>query len=236
MFTSIPQNASVLNHLLIRKGYSKDRPFILPFPVSVTETIECPGRYEYPSTVIVRSIYPEGDTVVLVGEQDAEKTYQGKELISSKWTGVTKAVIDENPAPDDPFEREYVYWSIQPLMRPAVVNFAIEGDYYSIETHSKDEKVIHVNGYLWKDEHWAHTEVCWFIVPLKKFIKNYKKRGVEYTDEIYEQVKQSQTDFTDEAEAQECCQHYFNGGPADRLLGFSELTEDTPDGNYVNIN
>ena len=122
----------------------------------------------------------------------------------------------------------------------------IEADFYSIVEQS-GEKFIHINGYTYKSDstefitednpngtYWANLEVCWFVFTLAEFVKNYKEKGYEWVDEVYCDLNQYQGDLT-EREMTETINRYFDGHGADAYLDFSELTEDTPCGNYINI-
>ena len=112
----------------------------------------------------------------------------------------------------------------------------IEADFYSIENLGGD-KWIHINGYTYKrdGDEWGCVEVCWFRLPLYVFIHEYNLRGYDFVEEIYETRKQAQSNMSTELMT-DCCNKYFNGKPADAFLAFSELTTETPVGNYMNEN
>ena len=124
----------------------------------------------------------------------------------------------------------------------------IEGDFYSI-TSEDGVKYIHINGYTYKSSsneyvtpenpngvYWANLEVCWFIFKLSEFIAQYNEGGIDFINNCYEERNQYQGDLTEE-EMLDCINNrYFDGHPADGYIDFSELTEDTPEGNYINLN
>ena len=105
-----------------------------------------------------------------------------------------------------------------------------ELDFYSIYKRN-EKKEIHVFGYTYYGDKWNSLEVCWFIEELADFIKHLQN-DEEYVNTMYSELKQYQQDFSDE-ETVNCINHYFDGEPADYRLPFSEITMETPCGNYV---
>ena len=104
-------------------------------------------------------------------------------------------------------------------------------DFYSI-FEEDGVKYIHVHGYTYgSDGYWANMECCWFIERLDDFIA-HTKENEDYADEVYSDLKQYQGDHTAE-EIVDIINHYFDGNCADAFLDFSEITMDTPCGNYV---
>ena len=124
-----------------------------------------------------------------------------------------------------------------PITTPQEVEFFSVIDYIG-------EKCVHLHGYTYQtDDYWANMEACGIVVPLDDFIKEYKERGGDYTDELYEGSKQYQGDYTD-AEIVEVINHYYRDivfparednpeGMPDMWLGYGELTMDTPYGQYI---
>lgn len=118
------------------------------------------------------------------------------------------------------------------------------GDFYTI-TEQDGEKFIHIDGYTYKSDseefvsednpngiYWAHLQVCWFVYSLKEFIAKFKEKGAEFVEDNYCNLNQYQSDNTAE-QMTNAINHYFDGKPADAYLGFGEITESTPCGNYV---
>ena len=106
------------------------------------------------------------------------------------------------------------------------------------------EKCVHLHGYTYhSDTYWANMEACGIIVPIAEFIQEYKERGMEYVNELYECAKQYQGDY-DDAGIVEVINHYYRDivfparkdnpdGLPDRWVTYEELTEDTPYGQYI---
>ena len=106
-------------------------------------------------------------------------------------------------------------------------------------------KYIHVFGYTYKSDsleyvseenpngvYWANMMCCGFSEPLSEFVTKYKEETGNHVDDTYCECKQYQGDY-DEEGIINIINHYFDGKPADYYLPFSEITEDTPCGNYV---
>ena len=106
-----------------------------------------------------------------------------------------------------------------------------EYDFYSIERDYKGEKQIHVFGFTYFGDHWISAESCWFIEPLSEFVEHVKENE-NYVNEMYGEFKQYQYDLSEE-EATDCINKYFDGKCADYILPFTEITMETPCGNYV---
>jgi len=111
-----------------------------------------------------------------------------------------------------------------------------ELEFYSIE-NGKTGKNIHLMGYTYDSEcdngqgTWRLLEPCFVIVPIAEFIEGVKS-SEGYTDNLISEAKQYIEDM-DEQGVVECINEYFNGKPADYRLHYSEITIDTPCGNYV---
>ena len=106
-----------------------------------------------------------------------------------------------------------------------------EGDFYSI-----GKGTIHIWGYTYEGDAWELVEVTRVIIPLDEFVKNYKERGKDYINEIYDGCNQYQDDFHTDNEILKVINEFFDGKPADYFLDYAEITEETPDGNYVCLN
>ena len=132
-----------------------------------------------------------------------------------------------------------------PLTKPKEVEF------FSIYTRD-GIKYIHLWGYTYKSSsnefvtednpdgtYWANMEACGLEIPLEEYLAE----GYD-NDDLYEQAKQYQGDY-DEGGMTATINHYYNDivfsvdypakneGMPDAWLDYSELTMDTPDGNYI---
>lgn len=108
-----------------------------------------------------------------------------------------------------------------------------ELDFYSIELDHNGKKQVHVSGYVYgdtDDEYWRYVEVCFFIEPLEEFIKHVAEDS-DYVFKMMGEHKNYIDDLT-EKEVVETINNYF-GHPADYYLHYSEITIDTPCGDYV---
>lgn len=112
----------------------------------------------------------------------------------------------------------------------------MELEFFSIEDDSKGGKQIHILGYLYtegEDEgegEWRNVEYTGFIEPLEEFVKHYAEKD-NYVDDTASELKQYIGDLDDE-EVVDIINHYFNGHPADYELHYSDITMDTPCGDY----
>lgn len=113
------------------------------------------------------------------------------------------------------------------------VSEPIELDFYSIEMNDDGEKQIHISGFTEKGDEWRCIDVCWFIEPLEKFIKHVSELK-DYVEIKYATHTQYQDNLTED-ETVQTINEYFSGNPADYILSFSEITMDTPCGNYVSL-
>ncbi len=113
----------------------------------------------------------------------------------------------------------------------------MELEFYSIEDDGQGGKDIHVFGYLYAngedngEGEWRDVEYTGFIEPLEDFIRHYAEDD-SYVDNTAGDLNQYIGDCTDE-EVVDIINHYFCGHPADYRLPYSEITADTPCGNYV---
>ena len=137
---------------------------------------------------------------------------------------------------------EYQCWDISGLVKavytelPRKTRKPLTGDYYSVEQDKDGRKFVHIHAYfeIGPDKPYL-TELTWLREPLKKFVKEYGRDGQEYLDELYDWVTQYQTDYKDKKEALKAMSSFFDGGPADHILSFKELTGYTRPGHYINI-
>ena len=129
----------------------------------------------------------------------------------------------------------------KPVTKPVSV------DFFSVY-EDLGVKYIHIHGYTYDaEEYWANMEACGILFPLAEFLQEVEARNgevLEYVDELYQECKQYQGDYTAEGIV-EVINHYYrdivfacNGQPRgegnpDAYLDFTELTMDTPCGQYV---
>lgn len=111
-----------------------------------------------------------------------------------------------------------------------------ELEFYSIEEDGQGGKQVHLLGYTYGSEDngdgaWRGLEPCGILVPLDEFIKGVATED-DYTDRLICEAKQYEGDYTDEG-IMDYINHYFDGKPADYRLHYSDITMDTPCGNYV---
>lgn len=116
-------------------------------------------------------------------------------------------------------------------LRMAEVTEPQEMEFYSIEPDGKGGKQIHVLGYCYHEGCWHNVEYTGFIEPLQEFI-DHLKEGEDYVDNRASGLTQYVGDYND-GEMTDIINDYFNGHTADRRLAYSEITIDTPCGDYV---
>lgn len=114
----------------------------------------------------------------------------------------------------------------------------LDTELYSIEEDGDGNKTIHILAYLYLSDSYPDkkdyrlVEFTFLEMPLNEFIQKYRENGKQYVDETEEEYKQYIKDLTEE-EAVNAYWQYFDEKPG-LILPFSELTPDTPVGNYVN--
>ena len=111
-----------------------------------------------------------------------------------------------------------------------------EVEFYSISCNEGGIKYIHIFGYSYIGEDngegpWRNVEYTGFIEPLQEFIEHLKANE-DYVDNTAANLNQYMGDYTDEG-MRDIMNCYFNGHRADRLLNYSEITMDTPCGDYM---
>lgn len=112
----------------------------------------------------------------------------------------------------------------------------MELEFYSIDPDGKGGKEIHIGGFLYTNGEdygegaWRIVDYSFFIEPLEEFIRHYAEEE-NYVDNTASGLKQYIGDKTDE-EAVKIINNYFDGHPADYVLHYSDITIDTPCGNY----
>lgn len=112
-----------------------------------------------------------------------------------------------------------------------------EMEFYSIEPDGQGGKQIHVWGYCYTEGDdqgegpWRNVEYTGFIEPLQEFI-DHLRENENYVDDTAADVKQYIGDYTDDGMV-DVINHYFCGHTANRRLHYSEITIDTPCGDYI---
>lgn len=112
-----------------------------------------------------------------------------------------------------------------------------EMEFFSIEDDGHGGKQIHILGYCYTegedngDGPWRNVEYTWFIEPLQEFIEHLKQ-DEDYVDNHASELTQYIGDHTDE-EIVDIINHYFCGHTANAVLHYSDITIDTPCGDYV---
>jgi hypothetical protein len=139
-----------------------------------------------------------------------------------------------------------------PLTQPEEVEF------FSIYTRD-GVKYIHLWGYTYESSsnefvtennpngiYWANMEACGLEIPLAEFLDASKGYDdpVDLVNDLYEECKQYQGDYDAEGMVV-TINHYYNDivfsvdypskneGNPDAWLDYTELTMDTPDGDYI---
>lgn len=111
-----------------------------------------------------------------------------------------------------------------------------EVELYSIEPDGKGGKQIHIFAFTYAsdndtEDYWRLAEGTFIIVPLQEFIDNLKA-DVYYVGRLWCDTKQYEGDRT-ESQIVDAINHYFNGKTANAELAYSEITIDTPCGDYI---
>lgn len=113
---------------------------------------------------------------------------------------------------------------------------------YTYDSDGNDDFISPENPY---GAYWANMEACGTEMTLAEFLEGYNadEEGM-YVDNIYCEAKQYQGDY-DNAGIVEVINHYYrdivfsvdypakNEGKPDAWLDYTELTMDTPDGDYI---
>lgn len=110
-----------------------------------------------------------------------------------------------------------------------------ELEFYSIEDDRQGGKQVHLLGYTYGSDDngsgaWRGLEPCGILIPLEEFVEGVATED-DYTDRLICESKQYEGDYTDEG-IMEYINRYFDGKPADYRLHYSDITVDTPCGNY----
>lgn len=107
----------------------------------------------------------------------------------------------------------------------------LDYDFYSIEEDANGVKNIHIFGNIcYDDGRYIATDYVGFVEPLSDFIDHIKDNK-DYVSEKAETLNQYGIDLY-LSEAIDQVLNYFNGNYADYILSYTDITADTPIGNY----
>lgn len=133
---------------------------------------------------------------------------------------------------------EMVYESVWQVLEHRLprVTEPEEMEFYSIEPDGQGGKQIHILGYTYASDnntkdYWRVAEGTFMIFPLQEFIDNLKQ-DEDHVNNLWCDAKQYEGDYTDE-QVVDIINHYFDGRTANRRLHYSEITIDTPCGDYI---
>lgn len=133
---------------------------------------------------------------------------------------------------------EMVYESVWQVLEHRLprVTEPEEMEFYSIEPDGQGGKQIHILGYTYASDnntkdYWRVAEGTFMIFPLQEFIDNLQQ-DEDYVSNLWCDAKQYEGDYTDE-QVVDIINHYFDGRTANRRLHYSEITIDTPCGDYI---
>ena len=229
----IPFLAAEIARQLTQKGFSESNP--CKVKTTVVMTIDS-YKYTYSYTMNVSSVFPKDGTIYVKGAYDDGAVK-------------TEEIYDYEPEfiEDDPNWKyaEFCSFNVANLARALFKKriFApFECELFSINewgrqtANEKSDLRVELAGWLWEDEgRWHFTETRHYGIPVNEFAKNYKEyeeRGKEYVTFLQETSRQAQDDIN-RKEALEYILAYFNGKQADGNLHYSEITANTPAGNYI---
>lgn len=110
----------------------------------------------------------------------------------------------------------------------------VMADFYSIFKED-GVKQIKLWGYTYEGDpgDWRIIDCTHATIPLSEFVDGYKKRGVEFSDEVYEDARQYEDEVSAEV-ALSTMNDYFSGQNCS-LLSWEDVTEETAEGFYCNI-
>ena len=111
----------------------------------------------------------------------------------------------------------------------------MELEFFTVMNDGRGGKEVHLDGYLYQSEDngegaWRLLEPCFVFIPITEFVKNVTKED-GYTERLISEAKQYIEDMNDD-DVVECINEFYNGHPADYMLHYSEVTEETPCGHY----
>lgn len=105
---------------------------------------------------------------------------------------------------------------------------------YTIYLTPSGVKGIQIIGHCYKrDYDWCVVSYIGIDLPLPEFILNYKLNKDSYVNELMESAKKYE-EYTSDNEMLRTINKYY-GGEYTYFMPFSEITPDTPYGNYIYI-
>lgn len=107
-----------------------------------------------------------------------------------------------------------------------------ELDFYSIYLNEDGEKEIQIHGYTYYGDHWIFSDIGWFTQRLEDFVNDMKEDS-DYINNCYSEAKQYEEDLSSRRMVN-LINSYFDGEKPDYYLQFSDITMETPCGNYAN--
>lgn len=126
---------------------------------------------------------------------------------------------------------------VQAIFRLPEVTKPMEVEFFSIEPDGHGGKQIHILGYTYTEGEdqgqgpWRNVEYTGFIESLQEFI-DHLNENENYVDNYASELTQYIGDYYDN-DIVDIINHYFNGHTANAWLHYSEITMDTPCGNYM---
>ena len=108
-----------------------------------------------------------------------------------------------------------------------------EGEFFSIVEYGTG-KEVELLGFNWEDEgKWHFVETRLQAIPIEEFIEGYRKEGFEYVQRLEETARQTQYDLTKKEALVDYTRKAFGGQPPVAHLPFSQITVNSPIGNYI---
>ena len=125
--------------------------------------------------------------------------------------------------------------AIRPMRPFHPVTDPEEMEFFSIEDDGQGGKRVHLLGYTFLsddngDGPWRALEPCGLLIPIGEFIDGMANND-DYAENLIAEAKQYEGDYTDEGMV-DYINHYFSHHPAGHYLHYSEVTADTPVGDY----
>lgn len=250
MVQTYPYLAWFASQLLSKEGYSSEKPLVLRKEIRILHNhyTHC-SRIQHP--FMVKSLWPEGKSIVVKGETAIQTDYEGDDsepsyTVEEKTTLLVNEDYLSNTDPSDPKYADLFCWDIEDLFKTVISIVPVSTllltdmrhggcDLFQVYTRA-GKKFIHILGCFCcnnpKEETYYYNEYIGLEVPLSEFCKSYVK-NVCYIYDLYNQAKQTFESVKGKENCIKQINTYFNGKPADKALWYTDITPDTPDGNYI---